>query len=66
MMGSDITKKEEVKKMVSAYDFLNIYGDQLGVKSSYLNAKRNLKDIPTNTVVKVFNWENYIPYDTLK
>lgn len=66
MMGSDITKKEEVKKMVSAYDFLNIYGDQLGVNASYLNANRNLRDIPTNTVVKVFNWENYIPYETLK
>lgn len=65
ILASDIKKRDKIEKTVSAYDFLNIYADQLGVQSLYLNDKRNLKEIPTNENVQVFNWENYIPYHSL-
>ena len=57
---------QHLKKTVSAYDFLNIYAGLIGVESDYLDSKRHLETIEDNKNVTVFDWNNYVPYKSLK
>lgn len=65
-LTSDETEKKHWAKRVSAYDFMNIYAGFLGIKTPFLDGKRSIEQIPDNSNIQVFNWENYITFDSLK
>ena len=66
VLNSDAKVTQHLKKTVSAYDFLNIYAGLIGVESEYLDSKRHLETIEDNQNVTVFDWNNYVPYKSLK
>ena len=66
VLTSDAKVQQHLKKTVSAYDFLNIYAGLIGVESEYLDKDRQLYSIPHNQQVTVFDWNNYVPYLSLK
>lgn len=66
MFSSDEKKRVDVDKTISAYDFMNIYAGFLGVKTPYLDANRDLEHIPNNDHVWVFDWDNYVSYQSLQ
>lgn len=66
VLTSDAKAKNDYAKTVSAYDYMNIYAGLLGIKTPLLDQNRNLDQIPDNQNVMVFDWDDYIPYHSLK
>lgn len=66
VLTSDAKNKIEYKKTISGYDYMNIYAGLLGIQTPLLNGKRHLETIPDNKNVTVFDWDDYISYNSLK
>nr|WP_227591510.1 phosphoethanolamine transferase [Acinetobacter sp. Marseille-Q1620] len=65
-LSSDMKHRQVIDKKVSAYDFLNLYAGFLGIRTPLLDSQRNLRDIPDNPDIYVFDWEKYVRYRDLK
>lgn len=66
VLRSDAQAKKHYNKTVSAYDYMHIYADLLGVKTPLLDPKKSLANIEDNQNVTVFDWDDYVPYQSLK
>ena len=66
VLRSDAQAKNYYNKNVSAYDYMHIYADLLGVKTPLLDPKKSLANIEDNQNVTVFDWDDYVPYQSLK
>ena len=65
VLRSDAQAKNHYNKTVSAYDYMHIYADLLGVKTPLLDPKKSLANIEDNQNVTVFDWDDYVPYKKL-
>lgn len=65
-LSSDAHSKQHLSKSLSGFQYLDIYANMIGVKTPLLDSEKSLKAIPNNDNVIVFDWENYVPYESLR
>lgn len=66
MLSSDAQHKSDMKKRISAFDFMDIYAGLIGVKTPYLSDQKHLDTIASNPNPIVFNWDANVPYNSLR
>jgi len=66
VLSSDAKQKIVLDKTVSGYDYMNIYAGLLGIQTPLLDEQRSLDKVPDNHDVTVFDWDDYVFYNSLK
>lgn len=66
VLSSDAKSGQHLYKSISAYRYLDIYAGMLGIETPWLNPVKQLVDLPSDPDITVFDWENYVPYRSLK